>query len=57
MLIEAINAYDYPPVSYDFTRDRERRFENMRELERYLQGLLRSTDNQRVMDGLSAVLY
>src|SRR5438874_409306 len=57
MLVEAIRAYDYPPVTYDFMEDSELTFENMRDLESYLQNLLRANDEQRVRDGLSGVLY
>jgi hypothetical protein len=57
MLIEAIRDYDYPPVTYDFVKNREYPFGNMRDLESYLQGLLHATDEQRVKDGLSGVLY
>lgn len=53
-IIEAVDAYDYPPVTYDFRKDREHRFENIRGLESYLRDLLRSLDEQRVR---RAVLY
>jgi len=56
-LIEAITAYDYPPVTYDFLEQRERCFAGVRDLERYLQGLLWATDTQSIRNGLSGVLY
>ena len=56
-LIEAIKAYGYPPVTYDFVKERELSFASTRDLERYLQNLLRATDAQSVRDGLSGVLY
>jgi|HubBroStandDraft_4_1064222.scaffolds.fasta_scaffold227274_3 hypothetical protein len=36
-LIEAIRAYDYPPITYDFLGARERRFSSMIDLDHFLQ--------------------
>lgn len=57
MLLQAIKAYDYPPVTYDFVRQREVRFLTMRELDDYLRSLLQASDAQSVKDGLSGILY
>lgn len=56
-LTEAIIAYDYPPVTYDFAQEREVRFSTMRGLDDYLQSLLRTSDALRLKDGLSGILY
>ena len=42
MLVEAVNAYDYPSVTYDFVKEHEHRFESVRGLEHYLHDLLRA---------------
>jgi hypothetical protein len=57
MLIEAISAFDYPSVTYDFVEDREHSFASTRELETHLGKLLWATDAEPVRDGLSGVLY
>ena len=56
-LIEAIRAYDYPPITYDFLGARERRFSSMIDLDHFLQGLLLSGDMRSLKDGLSGILY
>lgn len=56
-LTEAIKAYDYPPVTYDFAQEREVRFSTMRSLDDYLQNLLRTSDVLSLKDGLSGILY
>lgn len=57
MLLQAIKAYDYPAVTYDFVHHREIGFPTMRELDDYLRSLLHASDAQRVKDGLSGILY
>ena len=57
ILVKAIRAFDYPPVTYDFVQDCERPFGSMRALESHLQNLLHATDERSVKDGLSGVLY
>lgn len=52
-----MTAYDYPSVTFDFAEEREVGFTSMRELDDYLQSLLRSTDIAIVKDGLSGILY
>jgi hypothetical protein len=56
-LIEAIKAYDYPPITYDFLGGRERRFSSMINLDHFLQDLLLSGDMRSLKDGLSGILY
>ena len=57
ILLKAITAYDYPPVTYDFDRHCEVRFPTMRELDEFLYSLLHASDAQSVKDGLSGILY
>jgi hypothetical protein len=56
-LVEAVSAYDYPAVTYDFVEGRERRFSGMNDLDYYLQCLLQTDDVRSLKDGLSAILY
>lgn len=56
-LIDAIRAYDYPPVTYDFVEERERCFSTMRDLDSFLQHLLQASDLQSLKNGLSGILY
>ena len=56
-LIEAISAYDYPLITYDFVEDRVRQFHDKFEFERFLKNLLVASDMQSINDGLSGVLY
>lgn len=57
VLIEAIRAYDFPPVTYDFREGRERVFSNMIDLEQFLKRLLLSGDVRSLKDGLSGILF
>jgi hypothetical protein len=57
VLVEAINAYDYPRVTFDYLKEREHWCTSIRDLERYLQELLWATDTESVKNGLSGVLY
>jgi len=56
-LKEAIAAYDFPKVLFDFDRQKEIRFPTMRELEAELLSCLLSDDPERVKRGLANVLY
>ena len=56
-MVEAVSAYDYPPVTYDFVKEQEHRFASVRDLEHFLQSLLLATDADSVRNGLSGVLY
>ena len=56
-LRDAIAAYDFPPITYDFVRNRERVHPGMRELERAIVADLLSIDMNHVRNGLSNVLY
>jgi len=56
-LLDAICAYDYPPVTYDYAHQREVRFPTMRSLDDYLCCLLHSSEVRSVKDGLCGVLY
>jgi hypothetical protein len=56
-LVEAIGAYSYPAVTYDFVGGRELRFSSMNELDYHLQNLLKTDDVQSLKDGLSGILY
>jgi hypothetical protein len=56
-LVEAIGAYDYPFLTYDFIEDSVREFHDKFEFERFLKNLLTASDTQAVKDGLSGVLY
>lgn len=56
-LIGAIRAYDYPPITYDFSEGRERVFPSMIDLEHFLKDLLLSGDVRLLKDGLSGILF
>ena len=56
-LIEAIGAYDYPPITYDFLDGHERVFTSMIDLEHFLKELLLSGDVRRLKDGLSGIIF
>src|SRR5207247_6303259 len=56
-VLQAISAYDYPPVTYDFALQREVYFPAMLKLDDHLHRLLHSGDVRTVKDGLSGVLY
>jgi hypothetical protein len=57
VLGEAIRAYDYPPITYDFIQGRERVFTSMIDLEHFLKALLLSGDICRLKDGLSGIIF
>ena len=57
LLCEAIRAYDFPAVAYDFTEGKELDHDSMLPVEQYIGTLLRSKDLSAVKDGLSNVLY
>jgi hypothetical protein len=56
-VIQAIKAYDYPPVTYDFAQQREIDFSTMSKLDYFLRSLLHSGDVRTVKDGLCGILY
>jgi len=56
-LLQAISAYDYPAVTYDFALQREVSFPTMQNLEDYLGCLLHSSDARSMKDGLAGVLF
>ena len=56
-LTDAVTAYDFPSVGYDFTLGQEIHFQDMRELERHIRDALLSGNPERIKDGLSNVLY
>jgi hypothetical protein len=56
-LTEAIKAYDFPRVTYDFRNSIERQHDSMRGVEECVCGSLLSDDAELVKDGLSNVLY
>ena len=56
-LLEAIRAFDYPPVTFDFIQNREVVFVHMRDLDDYLRCRLNSTDIENLKDSLSGILY
>ena len=49
--------YDFPCKLYNFKTEKELKFENYRELEKYIQELILSVDILKIKDGLSNVLY
>ena len=64
LLCKALGRYSFPPVTFDFESERERRHgvearphEAMRRVEQCVSDLLRSPDARAVRDGLSNVLY
>ena len=64
LLCKALRGYSFPPVTFDFESERERRHgvevrphEAMRGVEQCVGELLRSPDARTVRDGLSNVLY
>jgi len=57
ILIEAINAYDFPKKTYDFINKKEIKYTSMRQLEASIQENLTSGDIILVQDGLSNILY
>ena len=57
LLSDAIGAYDFPPVTYDFAAGREEAHATMGGVEDVIGALPRSGDAAKVKDGLSNVLY
>ena len=57
LLCEAIEDYDFPAVTYDFTEEKPIHHDSMLAVEQYIGTLLRSKDFSAVKDGLSNVLY
>ncbi len=56
-LRNAVRAYDFPAVCFDFQRDRPLQFGSMREVEDTIRKPLLSKVPQPVKDGLSNILY
>ena len=56
-LCDAVEAYDYPVVTYDFQNGREVCHENMCQVEEKIQTQLLSEDPEEVRNGLSNVIY
>jgi hypothetical protein len=56
-LVEAIRAYQYPAVTYDFAAGRECAFGSMIDLEQFLNTLLFSVDPRHLKDGLSGIIF
>lgn len=56
MIIE-LPKYDFPCRLFDFNSKQEIEFENYRELEKYIQTQLLSSNISQIKDGLSNVLY
>ena len=57
LLCETVRDYDFPPVTYDFAKDKEICHGSMRDVEKCIHDLLCSGDTRKVKDGLSKVLY
>lgn len=57
ILSQAIRAYSFPSVCFDFVKNVTDDKGNIKELERLIKRELTSNDCQRVRDGLSNVLY
>lgn len=60
MLQNAIKAYNYPAVAFDFKENKEVNFKNnggMKMVEELIRQQLLSNDTDQVFDGLSNVLY
>ena len=57
LLCDAIEDYDFPAVTYDFTEEKPIHHDSMLAVEQYIGTLLRSKDFSAVKDGLSNVLY
>lgn len=56
MIIE-FPKYDFPCKLFDFNSEQEIKFDNYRELEKYIQTQLLSSNISQIKDGLSNVLY
>ena len=57
LLCETVRDYDFPPVTYDFAKEKEICHGSMRDVEKCIHDLLCSGDTRKVKDGLSKVLY
>ena len=57
LLCKTIGEYDFPPVTYDFAKNKEICHGGMRDVEKCIHDLLCSGDTWKVKDGLSKVLY
>ena len=57
LLCETVRDYDFPPVTYDFAKDKEICHGSMCDVEKCIHNLLCSGDTRQVKDGLSKVLY
>ena len=57
LLCETVRDYDFPPVTYDFTENKEICHGSIRDVEKCIRDLLCSGDTRKVKDGLSMVLY
>ncbi len=56
-LCDAVKAYDYPAVTYDFQNGKEVCHKNIRQVEENIKTQLFSPNPEEVKDGLSNVLY
>ena len=57
LLREAVEAYDFPQVVYDFREARDFQCGDMLGVEEHIGALLRSPEPDHIRDGLSNVLY
>ena len=57
VLCDAVEAYKYPTVTYDFQNHREVCHQNMGQVEKKIQAQLFNSNPEDVKDGLSNVLY
>lgn len=57
VLLQAIQEYDFPFVTYDFTEKREIRHQSMRDVEARIREQLLADKPESIRDGLSNVLY
>ena len=57
LLCETVGEYNFPPVTYDFTENKEICHGSIRDVEKCIHDLLCSGDTWKVKDGLSKVLY
>jgi hypothetical protein len=57
ILRDAIAAYDYPAVTFDFANQRPAQFPTVRDLDEYLNRLLHSENPADVKDALAGILY
>ncbi len=57
LLCETVKEYNYPTITYDFTKKKKICHGSIYAVEKYIGNLLRSQDIQEIKDGLSNVLY